>query len=335
MTLVTASLYLLCLAFLLGSAIFVYSRNPRSRLNGYYALLALALLAWVGTLFVFGSLSEGKLLLTIGRANFAAAALVATTSFLLVAELAGRRRTLLPMVWLETVILAVLSLATPLVDRAETVVRGQHVTAYGPLFALYSLHIIVFLAGAVFVAFQSLPEATARTRPQLRLVGMGILATALIGVTCNIVLPFAYQDFRFINVGPLSTILFLAAIAYAVFAAHLFSIRVIIRTAFVYAGLITLALELYSLALSSLAKLLPLGDQAERAFAATAIALSVNAFTQQPVRRWLERAIDRFAHPQRNLHGNNHQENSPNGNNLQRNSRGTDKNARHLGRHVS
>ena len=295
MTLVTASLYLLCLAFLLGSAVFVYSRNPRARLNGYYALLALALLEWVGTLFVFGSLPEGKLLLLVGKANFAAAALVATTSLLFAAELAGRRRTLLRVVWLETVILAVLSLATPLIDRAETIVRGQHVTVYGPLFALYSLHVVAYLAGAVIVAFRSLPEASARTRPQLKLVGGGILATALIGVTCNIILPYAYQDFRFINFGTLSTILFLAAIGYAVFAAHLFSIRVIIRAAFIYAGLITLALELYSLALSSLTKLLPLGNADERAFAATAIALSVNAFTQQPVRRWLERTLDRFA----------------------------------------
>ena len=89
MTLITASLYILCLAFLLGSALFVYSRNPRSRLNGYYALLALALLGWVGTLFVFDSLPEGSLLLAVGRANFAAAAVVATASCLFAAQLAG------------------------------------------------------------------------------------------------------------------------------------------------------------------------------------------------------------------------------------------------------
>nr|ACX33976.1 predicted transmembrane protein [uncultured bacterium RM44] len=81
MTLFTASLYLLCLAFLFGSAVFVFSRNPRSPLNGYYALLAMALLGWVGTLFVFGSLPEGATLLIVGRANFAAAAVVVTASF--------------------------------------------------------------------------------------------------------------------------------------------------------------------------------------------------------------------------------------------------------------
>ena len=118
MTLFTASLYLLCLAFLLGSAVFIYSRDPHSRLHAYYALLALALLGWVGTLFLFGSLPEGTLLLTVGRANFAAAALVATASFLFVAELAGRRLTLLRLLWIETLLLIALSLASPLVDRA-------------------------------------------------------------------------------------------------------------------------------------------------------------------------------------------------------------------------
>ena len=296
MTLLMATLYLLCLAFLLGSALFVYSRNPQSRLHRYYALLALALLAWVGTLFVFGSLPEGQTLLTVGRANFAAAALVATASFLFAAQLAGRRIPYLPALWLETVILTLLSLVTPLVDKAETIQVGQHITEYGPLFALYSLHIVAYLASAVLIAFQSVSQAPPKARPQLRLVGIGILATALIGVTCNIVLPYSLGDFRLINIGPLSTILFLAAVGYAVFAAHLFSIRVIIRAAFVYAGVITLALELYQLAVTFLARLLPVGDQAERAFAATAIALSVNAFTQQPVRRWLEQTLDRLAH---------------------------------------
>ncbi len=293
MTLFTASLYLLCLAFLFASALFVYSRDPRSKLNAYYALLALTLLAWVGTLFVFGSLPEGRPLLAVGRANFAAAALVATTSCLFVAELAGRRLTRLSAVWIETALLGVLSLGTPLVDRAETVLRGQHQTAYGPLFALYIVHVVAYLAGAVDLAFLP-PAGTAdRTRRQLRLVGAGILATATVGVTANIVLPYWYGDFRFIHVGTLSTILLLAAVGYAVFAYHLFSIRVIVRATFVLAGLLALALELYGLVLSFLAHLLPLGSAGERSFAATALVLVVNAFTQEPVRRRLERVIDR------------------------------------------
>lgn len=293
MTLPTASLYLLCLAALLASAVFVYSRNPRSRLNGYYALLALALLGWVGTLFVFGSLPEGRPLLLIGRLNFAAAAVVATASFLFVAELAGRRPRHGRALWLETLILAALSLGTPMIDRAETVLHGLHSTVYGPLFSVYIVHVVAFLAGAIIAAFRPPHGIRPATRIQLRLVGSGILATALVGVTANIVLPYGAGDFRFIHVGTLSTILLLVAVAYAVFAHHLFNVRVIVRAALVYAALVSLALEMYQVAVGFLADLLPLGDPAQRHFAATAIALAVHALTHDALRQWLERLVDR------------------------------------------
>ncbi|BDI31504.1 hypothetical protein CCAX7_35550 [Capsulimonas corticalis] len=125
------------------------------------------------------------------------------------------------------------------------------------------------------------------------MVGLGILATAAIAVVTNAVLPFWFDDFSFIHVGPISTILFLMAVGSAVFAHHLFDVHVVIRTTFVYAGIITLALEVYRVALDFLARLLPLGDAAERGMAATAIALVINAFSQEIVRKTLEHIVDR------------------------------------------
>lgn len=137
--------------------------------------------------------------------------------------------------------------------------------------------------------------STDRTRRQLRLVGAGILATALIGVTANIALPYGYADFRFIHVGTLSTILLLIAVAYAVFVHHLFSVRVIVRKALVYAALISVALEAYQVAVGFLADLLPFSDAGERHFAATAVALVVHASTQAALRTWLEEIVGNAA----------------------------------------
>ena len=134
---------------------------------------------------------------------------------------------------------------------------------------------------------------TDRRRRQLKLVGAGIFATALVGVTTNIVLPYWYGDFRFIHVGTLSTILLLIAVAYAVFVHHLFSIRVIVRKTLVYAALISVALEVYQVAVGFLADLLPFSDAAERHFAATAIALVVHTSTQASLRAWLEDLVER------------------------------------------
>nr|ACX33977.1 predicted transmembrane protein [uncultured bacterium RM44] len=128
-----------------------------------------------------------------------------------------------------------LSLFTPLIDQAEIVRAGAHFTTYGPLFVLYIIHVMVYLAYSVVTTFKPVPGINAVNKMQLRLVGTGILATALVGVTANIILPFWFADFRFINTGTLSTILLLAALGYAVFAHHLFNIRVIVRRTMIFA----------------------------------------------------------------------------------------------------
>ena len=294
MSALLAALYILCILFLTGFALLIFARNPRSRLHRYFALLALALLGWVASLFAFDFLTAGSILLWLGRFNFASIVVAVTLGFLFVREVAGRPkvRSIL-WLWAETGTLGALTFLTPLVDRQELVRAGEHVTVYGPLFVPYVIHVLVLICAMLSVAFRSGRLVPEQTGGQLRLIGGGIIATATVALVTNVLLPYGLADFRLIHVGTLSTILFLGAVGYAVFAYHLFRIRVIVRATFVLAGLLALALELYSLVLSFLAHLLPLGNAQERSFAATALVLVVNAFTQEPVRRWLGRLIDR------------------------------------------
>ncbi len=290
MTLLTASLFLLCLLGLTGSAAFVLFQRPRSPLHRLYALLALSLVGWVATLLLFTSRTSPVSLLWVGRLNFAVVAVAATAAFLFVQELAGRKAGGKALLWAETLLLFCATLLTGLVDRAETVQAGQHVTAYGLMFPLYLLHIVLLLGAAVFIALSS--TSSLASRRALRLVGWGMLGTAAVGLVTNALLPSMYGNFRWIAVGPLSTLLFLGAVGYAVFAYHLFSVRVILRKAVVLAGVVTLMLELYQGAVAALARILPVGDTGHLHLAATGVALAVNAFTQQSVRKWLEKRID-------------------------------------------
>ena len=208
--------------------------------------------------------------------------------------LAGRPLRLARGAAAETGLLVAASLLTGWVDKAESVALGQHVSAYGPLFPLYLLHILCFTALALRVAFWPSARLSALTRTQLRLVGTGILLTVLTGFVTNAALPYWYGDFRYIHVGTLSTIFFLAAVAYAACFHHLFNVRLLVKRTVVYALLIAFALELYQLAVGALASLLPLSDPAQRHIAAASIALVVNAVTHQPLRWWLERLADRL-----------------------------------------
>ncbi len=103
----------------------------------------------------------------------------------------------------------------------------------------------------------------------------------------------ANEDYRFIHVGPLSTIIFLGLVAYAVSVHHLFNVRILVRSTVVFAVLIGVFLEFYRIAVDALAHLLPLQDAAERQIAATAVALIVNAFSHEALKHWLDHLIDR------------------------------------------
>ena len=278
----------------LGSALVVYARNPFARLNGAYALLSLSLLAWVGTLFVFSNQPPGALLLVLGRANFAAVAIVAPDLLLFVDALRQEPQVYAWAIWIETIVLALLSIATGLVDQSEGVQAGVHITHYGVLFPLYFLHVVLFICLAIWRAFAPAAHLRAVALGQLRLVGIGILLSAAIGIVTNALVPYLFRDFRYIDVGTLATIFFIAAITYAISMQHLFNIQIAIRTTVIFGLLIAFGLELYQLAVELLATLLPLGDPGERHIAAASIALIINAFTHEPLKKLLDRLADRI-----------------------------------------
>lgn len=286
---ILAALYLLCMIYLPAFGGYVLVQDWHGRANRLFAWLSIALLGWVATLFAFSLIQDPKPLLIVGRLNFAAMAVVVPLAYRFAQVVAGRRVRTPWLLWGGTLVLVGMCALSPWIDRFEAInTVGVHVTTYGALFPLYVVHILGYVVAALFTAFGSANSLGFQRKVQLRTIGVGILATATIALATNLVLPYWFGDFNLIHVGTISTILFLVAVGYAVFAFHLFDIHVIIRKTLVYASLIALALELYNLSLNSLVRLLPLGAPGEREAAATAMVLVINAFTQEPIRKWLE-----------------------------------------------
>jgi hypothetical protein len=294
-SLLAACVLLLVTAFLFGSAVYILSRDPFERVNQSYCLLALSQVAYVGSLFVFTATAPGAALLWIGRINFAAAALVAPAVLLLVHSLLNRRHRYPWLLLLETTVVAGVALFTGLVDKAETITGGVHTTTYGPLVLLYFIHLVAYLAVGIYSALTPAANVPRLQRRQVLIVGYGLLVTAAIGITTNVVLPYIYGDFRYIAYGGLATVVSLATISYASLVYKLFNLRLVVRAAFTYGAIIAVMLELYSLAVDALTKLLPLSSPDERRAAAAVVAFVINAFTQEPIKVWLEELADRLS----------------------------------------
>ena len=299
-SLLAEALYALCALVLAAASIFLLVRDGRSPMVRWFVASCLALLVWVVTLFLFGRSDDAGYILHVGRVNFASVSLAVYFGWRFVRCVAGRPSRLheRSLLWVS-IVLSLVALATPWIDRAELVgLESRHTTVYGPLFWLYVLHIVMLLCASVWTAFRSWTRARpsdGSRRDQLLLIGWGIVATGGVSLVSNALLPSVFCDFRWIDVGPLSTLLFLLAIAYAVVRHQLFDIRMFIRRAVVLGIALSFVLAAYSaLVLLATDKL-----ASSESGGVTRFGVLILAFAFDPVRRFLEKRIDKLLFPER------------------------------------
>jgi hypothetical protein len=268
----------------------------------------LALWGWQLTLFAETRVANPEVQLQLGRLNFAAMAWAAYFAWRFVGTVSPHRpesekrrwpignpgaQNLVPWCRAQTAFLAGLTQFTPLIDAAERVEAGVAISTYGPLFPLYVAHVVLYWLAALALvarARQQAPKATARgqrVRSQLGWIGGGMLLTGGVALVANLLLPYRFGDFRFCDLGALSTLLFLLAIAYATLWRGLFELRVLAARTLLFGILLAFVLGSYSSALFVIAQFLT-----ESAGKWTQFAVLFIAFSLDPLRRYLEKKID-------------------------------------------
>ena len=283
-----ALLYYVSFSLLAGLAVFVLARRPRSRLSRIFFLLALSLLLWKLTLFLEVRVASPSAQLWLGRVNFAVIAVAVYLALRFVQVVIEKQARASMALFIETLLLAGLTLLTPFISASECIEKGSAVTTYGPLFGLYLTHVLGYLIAALVVAFRGRSETRDKAkRAQLLFIGVGLLATGGISAVTNVLLPYRFNNFRFCDVGTLSTMLFASAIAYAVFVHRLFGLRVVLRTALVYGVLLAFVLGAYSSTMFLLAQYFTDGVGKGAQFCVFFI-----AFSFDPLRRFLEGKVD-------------------------------------------
>jgi hypothetical protein len=291
-------LYGLCGGLLSGMAVLVLARRPGSALHRQFAYVSLALLAWISTLFLFHRSESDSAVLLLGRLNFAAALPAVTLGYLLVRTLAGRVSSRNAVLVVETIIFAAITAFTPYVDQAELLGQGadgRPLTLYGPLFPIYILHVIGFLTATVLTALRGAREAVRPVKDQLYAVALGVMAMGLASMITNVVLPYGFGDFHYTDAGPLSTILFLLCVGYAILQHRLFDLKLFVRKTVVYGLLLTFAVSAYSAVVVLVTDWIA-GPSAD---SLTRFGVLLIAFSFDPLRRFLEQRVDRLLFPVR------------------------------------
>ncbi len=116
------------------------------------------------------------------------------------------------------------------------------------IYALYSLTFCFLFGFAAYLLVRQSMKASGRRRNQLIVVCLGVLGAGAFGILFNLILP-AFDNYNFIWVGPLFSIVFLISTSFAVVRYRLFDLRLALARALAYLITLFWVIIIYALAL--------------------------------------------------------------------------------------
>ncbi len=188
------------------------------------------------------------------------------------------------LVWSLGAIVAALCFVPGAVIERVDISLQRILTAPGVyLVALF----MVVTSGCAFALFWRNQRHLRRTpQAQARLVLYGSSLTAVLGLFFNLLLPLL-GNYRWVWLGPLSSLFFVGFCSYAIIATHLFDVRLLVRRTFVYSFLLAALAGSFAVLEKGMEQLLLPLLGSGHSFSGDLAAALVVGFAADPLKRWL------------------------------------------------
>lgn len=233
----------------IAAGMLVLFRNPRSRAHQSFCIFTLGSAVWMvsfGATIAFHTdryllpLNVGGLVLVFGLTEFT--------------RLFPRPQSHPLPAWLfwAPLVLGGGSMAATnlIVLHVATRPDGTLLVTHGPLACVWSLLLLAYILVSLKFLTTSYVRASPYERDRLRLVFFGTAAFAMSAVVFDAILPDIFGIASLDYLGPLSSLIFLLATAYAILAHEFMDIRIVIQRSVIYSCSFFLLAVLYTLVLT-------------------------------------------------------------------------------------
>lgn len=188
-------LYGLSFAIMLTIGILVFVKDHRSGMNISFFLFSLSMLAWMvflyfSALFIPGDLPNALLFI---RLTFAASVFIPFSLSLFFYHFPRKifeiPRWVMVFFSLFTVALAFISAFTPLIEESIYMEGIFPIDVFGPLYAVYLIHVLFHLGFSIFCAVRKLFVSKDIEKKKIHYVSLGFFTFIFLAAMTNVILP--------------------------------------------------------------------------------------------------------------------------------------------------
>ncbi len=289
-----ASLVTVVISLLLG--IYIIYNNPRSKVNLSFAVSTFCVTGWILVNYLADTAKTPGLALIWARLALVTPILIPISLLYFSRVFPVQSKPIKPLWWVLLSIPAVVFLTlVPTSLNIETVSFtdvGQE-TVVGPLYIPFGIYFVIYILGTLYNLYSSYRRQGSLYRNQIFYLFFGLALFFLFSFITQIILPLIGFS-TLVSTGPVSSLIFLFAVSYAIVRHRLLDIRLVIARSLAYTLLVIIVGVIYTAGTFTFSNLLlKEAYQPNQLIISTVLTLIV-AFTFQPLRRYLEKATDKI-----------------------------------------
>lgn len=283
--------------FNLSVALLVVTKR-HDRAARYLFAVAFSLIGWQVANFLADG-TQGNALLW-NRLTFVGPIWILLFSYLFVLNLRrlsmpGRR---LLILFVGNLAITVLSLSQLIVRAVSPRMQGEIVVGYNPLYGqayvLYIVWIAIFVV--LYVGIMRIPRILKSThqRQQIKIIRNGSVIAVAIGLLTNIIVPRLTDTSASSQLAPITSVVFMGSLVYAIFRHGLFDIRAVVARVIAYGISIAALAALYGFVIFGVANKLLGIELSLAAQIFLAVATGVAALSFQTIKATFDRITNQF-----------------------------------------
>ena len=279
MSIITILLYIFA-AFTVVLGVLVFLRNARVKSHRLFLSLSLGTSLWIVSNALFAQTTSDAVGYILALLAYAFAATTAVSFFFFVVELSNTK---LPAAAAIKWVAALFVLSSLVPNYLATGVTNQAISTT-PFILVYAAGLAALFIGGIAILFRSHRHARGQRRQQLGAVLAGLIGGIVGGVIFNLILPIQ-GDYRFVQLGPAFSILFVVASAYAIVRHRLFDLRAAIVRVAAYSLAVGAVAVLYVIGVYVVAAPVFSGIAGEWLYLSVAV---LTALTFQPLKNFFD-----------------------------------------------